>query len=80
MVVSSFNALGHVSQGAEAGLSSMEVGGQGLETPARCLSLLQSAETSGVLPADQSQCVLQIALPQCCLRDKSTNPDLCFEI
>lgn len=80
VVVSSLDVLGHVSQGAEAWLSSQSVGGQGLETPARCLSFLQSGKTSDVLPADQSQCVLQIALPQCCLRDKSTEPDLHFEI
>lgn len=70
MVVSSFNALGHVSEGAEAGLSGQGIGCQGLETPARHLSLLQSGETSDVLPVDQSQCVLQIALPQCCLSTK----------
>ncbi len=69
VVVSSLDGLGHVSQGGEAWLSGQSIGGQSLQTLASCLSLLQGGETSDVLPPDQTQRVLQIPLPQCCLRN-----------
>lgn len=61
VVVSSLNDLRHIFQGAEAWFPGQNIGGQGLETAACCLSLLQGGEPSHVLSADQAQCVLQVA-------------------
>lgn len=61
VVVSSLNDLRHIFQGAEAWFPGQNICGQGLETAACCLSLLQGGEPSHVLSADQAQCVLQVA-------------------
>lgn len=68
VVVSFLDGFCHVSEGREAWLPGQCIGSQGLQTPASCLSLLQCGQTSDVLPPDQTQCVLKIALPQSCLR------------
>lgn len=64
VVVSSLDALGHVSQGAEARLSGQSVSGERLQAPAGRLCLLQGGRASDVLPPDETQRVLQVALPQ----------------
>lgn len=70
VVVSPHDASGHVFEGAEPGLMGQSVCSQRLQPPTRRLSLLQGAEASEVLPADQAQRVLQIILPQRCLSGK----------
>lgn len=70
VVVSSLDALGHVSQSGEARLSGQSVGGEGFQTPAGRLSLLQGGESSDILPPDQTQRVLQIPFPQRRLREE----------
>lgn len=70
VVVSSLDALGHVSQSGEARLSGQSVGGEGFQTPAGRLSLLQGGESSDVLPPDQTQRVLQVPFPQRRLREE----------
>lgn len=70
VVVSSLDALGHVSQSGEARLSGQSVCGEGFQTPAGRLSLLQGGESSDVLPPDQTQRVLQVPFPQRRLREE----------
>lgn len=70
VVVSPHDASGHVFEGAEPWLMGQSVCSQRLQSPTGRLGLLQGAEASDVLPADQTQRVLQIILPQRCLSGK----------